>query len=95
MEKLSAERMTDVKILDVIQLSTPEKAWLDKVDVNSQRVQIIGFAVTDSDITALVDNLAKSVYFSDVSLLSASEQSNEQTGVIKRFEISCKLEKTL
>ncbi len=90
-DSLSKDRLKDVKALDAIQSSVPEKAWLNSLDMIGNKMQLVGLAMSDADISLFMDNLSKSVYFKDVNLVSSVEQSTD-TGVLKGFEINCLIE---
>lgn len=92
LEKISKDRNREIRVLDLLQTVIPEKAWLTRVQVYPDRVNIQGLALSDFEVSAFLEALTKSVFLIDVNLVSSSEVS--QDGVIlKNFEISCLLEK--
>lgn len=92
LEKLSKARLGEIKVLDLFQQIVPEKLWFTKLDFESQKVLISGYAVSDTDLTSFLDSLQKSIHFKEVNLLSSNEEILRSTSV-KRFEISCLLER--
>ncbi len=92
LERISKERLREIKILDLIQQVIPEKVWLSKIEVNDGKMLISGNALSDYDVTSFVDQLSNSVFLHEVSPPNSSEIEVE--GVkIKKFEITCMLEK--
>lgn len=94
-ESLKKERMREVKILDFIQKDIPEKMWLTKLELIEGKFQIEGLAVTDSELTQFMDVLSRSAYLKEVSLIRSSDSSSKNFGQVKKFEISCLMEKNL
>lgn len=90
-EKLSKERLREVKILDTIQKDIPEKAWLTRINVNPRELRVEGRATSDSEITLFMDSLQRSIFFRAVNLVKSTEERTEK-GLIKAFEIRCELE---
>lgn len=94
-ESLKKERMREVKILDFIQKDIPEKMWLTKLELFEGKFQIEGLAVTDSELTQFMDVLSRSAYLKEVSLIRSFDSSSKDFGQVKKFEISCLMEKSL
>lgn len=92
LETLSKTRLREIKVLDLIQQVIPEKVWLTRVEGDEDKILLSGMAMTDFEISAFMEALSKSVYFRDVKLLSSNELVYDSINV-KRFEISCVLEK--
>lgn len=93
LEKISQDRLREVKIMDLFQVITPERAWLTKLSIVADKLEVRGLALSDADVNAVLEALSKSVLVMDVKLVDSSQV--EQDGVIlKRFEISCALEKS-
>ncbi len=90
-QNLSKDRMRDVKVLDAMQTVIPERAWLTHLELRNGSLILQGLAVNDSDVSAFIDGLSKSIYFSSVNLQSAVEQVSN-AGNMKKFEIICQLE---
>ncbi|NUN06123.1 MAG: PilN domain-containing protein [Bdellovibrio sp.] len=92
LEKISKDRQREIRVMDLLQLIIPEKAWLSRVQLNPDRVNVQGYALSDLDVSTLLEGLTRSALLMDVNLVSSSEVS--QDGVmLKKFEISCLLER--
>lgn len=91
LKKLSRLRLREIKALDFIQASMPEKVWLRELSFKSGALAIRGFSMTDDDLTLFVRALEKSRNFSSVVLLQAREERNKE-GSVKNFEVSCNVE---
>lgn len=93
-ESVQKGRMQEVKLLDSIQRMTPSKVWLQRLDYNNSKLTLAGFAMTDNALTGFMDAMSRSIFFKDVNLVRSTEQQEESTGLtVKRFEISCAVEK--
>lgn len=92
LERLDKIRFREIKVLELIQQVIPEKVWMTKVDFNNGRMLLSGMAMTDYEISGFMEALAKSVFFLDVNLVSSSEIILDGL-TIKRFEISCVMER--
>lgn len=91
-EKISKDRNREIRVLDLLQTVIPEKAWLTRIQVFPDRVNIQGLALGDSEVSSFLDALTKSVFLIDVNLVSSSEVIKE--GIpLRSFEISCLLER--
>lgn len=92
LEKISKDRQREIRVLDLLQTLIPEKAWLTRIQINPEKVNVQGMALTDFEVSTFLEALTKSVYLMDVNLVSSNEVT--QDGVIlKKFEISCLLER--
>lgn len=92
LEKISKDRQREVRVLELLQSVLPEKAWTTRVQINPERVNIQGLALSDFEVSTFLEALTRSVFLMDVNLVSSSETT--QDGVtLKRFEISCVLER--
>lgn len=92
LDGLQRERLREVKILDNIQKDIPEKVWFNRLDFNEGKLTLSGVAVSDSDLTLLMENLSKSVFLSEVNLVKSTELPGEKR-TLKKFEIVCVLDK--
>lgn len=91
-EKISKDRNREIRVLDLLQTVIPEKAWLTRIQVFPDRVNIQGLALGDAEVSSFLDALTKSVFLIDVNLVSSSEVIKE--GIpLRSFEISCLLER--
>ncbi|MCB0364808.1 MAG: PilN domain-containing protein [Bdellovibrionaceae bacterium] len=87
MKQLSKTRLRELKALDYMQTIMPERVWLTTLTYQDEKFSLKGFALTDDDLTDLIQALDKSVFFTDVILLQAKEQ-NTPDGTLKNFEIT-------
>ncbi|MBX2996683.1 MAG: PilN domain-containing protein [Bdellovibrionaceae bacterium] len=92
-EGLKKDRLREVKVLDFIQKDMPERLWLTMMDLNDGKLKIEGMATNDAELTAFMDALSRSAYLREVSLIRSSDYSSKEMGQLKRFEISCLMEK--
>jgi type IV pilus assembly protein PilN len=92
LEKLAKDRFREVKVLDLFQQVVPEKVWFTRVDIKEGKVLLAGYSTSDIDISTFMDSLSKSVYLQEVVLVSSSEHIQDSM-TLKKFEISCILEK--
>jgi Tfp pilus assembly protein PilN len=83
---LSRLRLREVKTLDFMQSSIPEKVWLksitydsDKVKVESGHFQFSGMAVATEELTEFVRRLEDSAYLQDVIVVKNQEVTNAKT----------------
>lgn len=92
-ESLKKDRLREVRVLDFIQKDIPDRLWLLKMDLNDGKLLIEGLATTDSELTQFMDVLSRSAYLQEVSLVRSTDFSSNEYGRLKRFEISCLMEK--
>lgn len=92
LDGLQKERLREVKILDNLQKDIPEKLWLTKIEFQEINLIIAGVTTSDSELTALMENLSKSVFLKEVNLVRSSESQTER-GLVKKFEIVCVLDR--
>lgn len=92
-ENLQKDRLKEVRVLDYVQREIPEKVWLNRMGLADGRMVIEGMATGDSELTNFMDGLQGSAYLKEVSLVRSNEVSLPDSGVVRKFEISCLLEK--
>ncbi|MNJ92476.1 Fimbrial assembly protein (PilN) [compost metagenome] len=92
LSKIAKDRQREVRVLELLQNVLPEKAWLTRLDIKPDRVTIEGLALSDFEVSTFMESLTKSVYLMDVNLVSSKEEILEGMS-LKRFEISCLLER--
>lgn len=93
LEHIAKDRFREVKVLDLFQQVIPERVWFTKVDIHDGKILLTGFSTSDYDISGFMESLSKSIYLQDVVLVSSSEQTVD-SAILKKFEISCALEKS-
>lgn len=91
-EKVSKNRLREIKVMELVQQVIPEKVWLSRMESKDGSLVITGMAMSDYEISTFMEGLTKSVFFLDVNLMSSSEQIFDGLNV-KRFEISCMMER--
>lgn len=92
LEKISKDRQREIRVLDLLQTLIPEKAWLTRIQVSPDRVNIQGLALSDFEVSQFLEALTRSVFLMDVNLVSSSETVQDEVS-LKKFEISCLLER--
>ncbi|HRO66611.1 MAG TPA: PilN domain-containing protein [Pseudobdellovibrionaceae bacterium] len=92
LDRISKNRSRDIKTLELIQQVIPEKAWLNRLEMNNGKLLIGGMAFSDFEVSGFMESLAKSVYFLDVNLMRSSEVLFDGLN-LKSFEISCTVER--
>jgi len=91
-EGLRADRMREVRILDLIQREIPERMWLAKIEMKENKMNISGFAAADAELTQFMDTLSGSTFLQEVNLVKIAEKSIDST-FIKEFTISAAVRK--
>ena len=90
LKALSKVRLREVKSLDFLQSITPEAVWYQNVEYRDRVFKLDGFALTDDALSQLIKELEKSIYFTDVILMKASE-SKQPSGTVKAFQIQANI----
>ncbi len=97
---LSKLRLREVKTLDFMQSSIPEKLWLKTVMFESQRTsmeqgrfQFIGLSVTTEDLTDFAKKLEDSAYMQEVIVIKNQEVAGPgKTGNIRDYTFTAEVE---
>lgn len=97
---LSKLRLREVKTLDFVQSSIPEKVWLktmiyeaDKEKVEAGHFSFTGNAVATEDLTEFVKRLEDSAYLYEVIVMKNQEVGvNQQKSVIREFQFTAQVE---
>lgn len=92
--RIKANKQGPVRVLDDINLSLPERAWLDSITEKDGFVELKGVAIDNQTISQLMFDLEKSKYFQDVKL-AFSEMILKDDVKLKQFALSAKLESLL
>lgn len=83
--------MGPVKVLDhVSQSLDPLKLWLVRVGVNGQSIDLEGRALTNDDVVEFVNNLRRTDYFTDITLLE-SRAATESKVSLYQFKLGFRL----
>lgn len=91
-ETLKKNRRKDVRMMEYIRQTIPNRIWLESMDVRDEKVQIRGFAIADADLTQFMDALSRSAFLKEVNLQRSQDQVSQEFGNIKRFELACLME---
>ncbi|MEW5744808.1 MAG: PilN domain-containing protein [Nitrospirota bacterium] len=86
-ETLRKNQFIPVTMLDEVSGLVPEGLWLESLTCKDNGITLEGYAFTNIDIVAYVDNLKKSKAFSDVYLEESREAEIEKVKVY-RFKMS-------
>lgn len=93
LDKISRDRSREIRVIDLMQQVIPEKAWLTRVSLNPDRMNVQGLGMSDFEVSQFLEALTKSVFLMDVNLVSSTEVTVDGM-VLKKFEISAVLERT-
>lgn len=90
-DQLEKSRVGPVKVLDhVSQSLDPLKLWLVRVGVNGQSIDLEGRALTNDDVVEFVNNLRRTDYFTDITLLE-SRAATESKVSLYQFKLGFRL----
>jgi Tfp pilus assembly protein PilN len=85
LDGLSKVRLKYIKVLDLIQTNIPEKMWFIGLKSKEQALDATGISFSESEISQFLSVMGRSVYFSDVSMIS-SEDLVSKDGENKKFK---------
>ena len=80
-ETLKKNQAVPVRLLDDISKLLPDGIWLSTVSYNTPKATIEGVGFSNMDIVAFVDNLKKSIAYSDVYLEETKQATVDKTEV--------------
>jgi type IV pilus assembly protein PilN len=89
-ETLRKNQAVPVRILDEVSTVMPEGIWLISMTYKDNGVGLEGYAFTNIDIVSYVENLKKSVNFTDVYLEESKQVEFEKVQVY-RFRLNFKV----
>ena len=96
---LSKLRLREVKTLDFMQSSIPEKVWLktinyesDKIKVEIGHLQFAGSAVATEDLSEFVKRLEDSAFLMDVIVLKNQEVNVNKVASTREFLFTAEVE---
>ncbi len=92
LNKIAKDRQREVRVMELMQSVLPEKAWVTRLDIRPERVLVEGLAMSDYEVSTLMESLTGSAYLMDVNLVSSKEEMHDGMS-LKRFEVSCVLER--
>ncbi len=78
-EKLSKNKSVPVKLLDEISAQLPNGIWLQTLSVSGlEKVDVIGYGFTNTDIVTFVDNIKNSSMFTEAYLLESKSEEKDK-----------------
>lgn len=91
---LSKVRLKYIKVLDLLQSNLPEKMWLTDIDSKGNQLKVEGVSFGETEITKFLEVMGKSIYFSDVSMLSSKDltKATDESRRLKQFNLNFVLE---
>lgn len=89
-DALRKNQAVPVMILDDVSTAMPEGIWLASMSYKDNGVGLEGYAFTNMDIVSYVENLKKSVNFTDVYLEESKQVEFEKVQVYK-FKLNFKV----
>lgn len=89
-EQLRKNQSIPVKLLDEVSKLLPNGVWLNSMSVAAENINIDGYAFTNSDVVAYVDNLKGSKILTDV-YLQESRQANIEKISLYQFKLTFKV----
>lgn len=85
-KRLRQNQRGPVHVLDTLERTLPEQAWLEAIEENAGIYRVVGYALTNFTVAHLLRNLQQSPGFIGVDLIS-SEQTVIANREIKKFII--------
>ncbi len=82
-EQLKKNQIIPLRLLDEVSDKLPQSVWLTGLIDRSGIISIEGFAFSNSDLVAYVENLKRSKYLTDVTLVESRQATVEKTLVYK------------
>lgn len=91
---LSKVRLKYIKALELIQTNIPEKMWFDEMVSKGDTLTTKGIANSENEITKFLSDVGRSVYFTDVSMISSEDTAIKGNDIrkLKKFHINFILE---
>ncbi|MGA1191238.1 MAG: PilN domain-containing protein [Bdellovibrionota bacterium] len=72
-KELRLNKLGPVKVLDQLNVSVPERAWLTEVSERSSMIEITGYAIDGQTVASFMDQLERSDYFGDLTVDTRAE----------------------
>lgn len=88
LDQLKAARVGPVYILDALYEALPEKLWLTKVQLGSNKAIISGIGVNEETVALFMKNLENSEYFEGVEL-KVTKRIEQQKIKFQQFDLTC------
>ncbi len=84
---LQTDRSAPVRVFEALSAATPEKCWIDKLDVQGDKVSVSGVALNNNTVAAFMTAIGQTGRFRDVSLGSA-DQTTVMNVKLVRFNLT-------
>ncbi len=90
-DKITRDRMREIRVIELVQQIIPEKAWITKLEIDKAKVKVVGYGLSDFEVSTFLEGMTKSALLTDVNLISSLEETLAGQQV-KQFEISANAE---
>ncbi|MBX7143746.1 MAG: PilN domain-containing protein [Oligoflexia bacterium] len=90
---LKRNKVGPVKVMDDLNMSLPERAWLTDIKESGSILRISGFALDNQTIATFMKDLQASEYFTSVDLVE-TKQVEERGVKVKDFTLDAKISYT-
>ena len=87
---LKKSKLGPVKLLDDLNISLPEKVWIESIQETNNNILITGKSLDDQSLSRFMKLLEKSAYFTNIDL-QYSKQFFMEDVKIKDFELKAKI----
>jgi type IV pilus assembly protein PilN len=84
---LQSNRSAPVKLFEALSAAIPEKCWIDKLDIQGNRISLSGMALNNNTVANFMTALGQTGRFRDVTLGSA-DQSPVGSVKLVRFNLT-------
>jgi type IV pilus assembly protein PilN len=85
--QLQTDRTGPVKLFEALSAAIPEKCWIDKLDVQGDRISLSGVALNNNTVANFMTALGQTGRFRDVALGSA-DQTALMNVILVRFNLT-------
>lgn len=82
-EQLKNNQKAPLRLLDEVSAQLPKGVWLTSLTDKGGAVDIIGYAFTNTELVAYIQNLKSSRYLADVALLESKQDKVGDVSVYK------------
>ena len=85
--RLQADRKGPVRLFEALSAAIPEKCWIDRLDIQGDRIALSGMALNNNTVANFMTALGQTGRFRDVALGSA-DQAVAGTAKLVRFNLT-------
>lgn len=89
-KKLSKIRLREIKAIDYLQNTIPDRVWLQSLEFRNNSFKVQGFAATDESLNRFIESIDGRSFFRTAILLN-NDDFKSRNGNVKRFTISTEL----